>query len=101
MEAIIHAAGKQYRVKKGQKLVLNKIDAEVNTDVGFDVLMTLDGDVSAVGAEAGKAKVLATVVKQYKGEKVVSRTYKRRKGFHKKRGHRQQLTELVIKDIVV
>lgn len=100
MEAIISAAGKQYRVKKGQKLTINKIDADINTEVGFDVLMTLEGDTSQMGEAARKARVLATVVKQFKGEKVVSRTYKRRKGYHKKRGQRQLLTELVIKDIV-
>jgi large subunit ribosomal protein L21 len=101
MEAIILAGGKQYRVKKGQKLSVDKLSADVNAEVKFDTLMVLDGDKATVGTPiVGKGKVLATVVRQYKDEKVTSATYKRRKGFHKKKGHRQCLTEIQIKDIL-
>lgn len=96
MQAIIQAGGKQFKVSKGQKLVVNKLAADINSEVNFEVLATVDGDSITVGA---KAKVSATVLRQTKGAKVISATYKRRKGYHKKKGHRQALTEIQIKDI--
>lgn len=101
MQAIIQAGGKQFKVSKGQKLVVNKLAADINSEVNFEVLATVDGDKITVGNPVvSKAKVSATVLRQTKGDKVVSATYKRRKGYHKKKGHRQSLTEIQIKDIV-
>jgi len=101
MQAIIQAGGKQFRVSKGQKILVNKLTADINSEVDFEVLATVDGDNLTVGNPiVPKAKVSATVLRQTKGVKVVSATYKRRKGFHKKKGHRQALTEIQIKDIV-
>lgn len=100
MEVIIQTGGRQYKVKQGQKLVVNKIAANIDSEVSFDVLMAHDGDKIQVGSPTlPKAKVAAKVVRHAKGDKVTSATYKRRKGFHKKKGHRQQLTEIEIKSI--
>lgn len=95
MEAIIQTGGRQYKVKKDQKLSVNKLVADIDTEVTFDALAVVsDGKLSA-----DKSKVVATVLAQIKGDKVTSATFKRRKGFHKKKGHRQQLTQIQIKTI--
>lgn len=100
MEAIIQSGGKQYKVKKGQVLSVEKIDCAVDSQVEFDVLMTVDNDKVNVGTPVlDGVKAKAKVLRQYKGPKVVSAIYKRRKGYHKKKGHRQECTEVQITEI--
>ena len=100
MEAIILAGGKQYQVKKGQKISVNKLVAVDGQAVEFDVLAVVEGDKLRVGTPlVSGTKVVGKVLRQYKDEKVIVGTFKRRKGFHKKKGHRQLLTELEIQDI--
>src|SRR5688572_27860165 len=102
MEAIIQTGGRQYKVKKGQKLCVNKLAADIDSEIQFEVLATLDGDKSQVGSPlVSKAQVFATVLRQLKADKVTSAIYKRRKGYHKKKGHRQSMTEIKIKDIFI
>jgi large subunit ribosomal protein L21 len=95
MEAIIQTGGRQYKVKKDQKLSVNKLVADIDTEITFDALAV----VSEGKLSTGKSKVVAKVLSQTKGDKVTSATFKRRKGFHKKKGHRQQLTQIQIKNI--
>ena len=91
MYAIIKTGGKQYRVAAGDKLNIEKLDAEVGA---------IDGDkVEADPAKAAQTKVVATVVEQFRGEKVLVFKFKKRKNYKKLRGHRQSLTRVQIESI--
>lgn len=99
MQAIIKTGGKQYTVKKGQKLAVEKLAAADGASVDFDVL-ALIGDELKIGTPlVSGAKVQAKVLGQVKADKVISFKFKRRKGYHKTRGHRQKLTEIQIQSI--
>ncbi len=99
--AIIKTGGKQYRVAVGDQIDVEKLDAEVNSTVTIDtVLASGEGDSLAVGAPFIEgAQVVAKVVDQHRAEKVIAFKFKRRKGFHKTKGHRRQLTRLEIVSI--
>ncbi len=99
--AVIATGGKQYRVAPGQKIAIERLSAKEGDDVTFeDVLALSDGSSLKVGApKVDGAKVVATVVKNFRGEKVISFKKKRRKGYSRKVGHRQELTEVEIKTI--
>lgn len=99
--AIFKTGGKQYRVEKGDKIDVEKIDAEIGDTVTFDeVLAAGDGDSISVGGPFIEgASVSAKVIDQYRGKKVIAFKYKRRKGFHKTKGHRRQLTKLEIQSV--
>lgn len=99
MQAIIKTGGKQYTVKEGQKLAVEKLEAADGASVDFDVL-ALIGDELKIGTPlVSGAKVQAKVLGQVKADKVISFKFKRRKGYHKTRGHRQKLTEIQIESI--
>ena len=102
MYAIIQTGGKQYKVKSGDLVDIEKLDAEVGATVKFE-------DVLAVGEEGGKlnigspkvagAVVEAKVVDQFRGKKIVVFKMKRRKGYRRTQGHRQSLTRVEIGEI--
>ena len=99
MEAIIAVSGSQRQVSKGIKVSINRVDAEVGSDLNFDVLAVL-GEQAEFGAPTVKgAKVTAKVLRHFRDDKITVFKYKRRKGYHKKQGHRQDLTEVEITDI--
>ena len=99
--AIIKTGGKQYKVSEGTSIDVEKLNVEVGSDTIFeDVLMFSDGgDVKVGNPTIDGAKVTAEVVHQYRAKKVTAFKFKRRKGFHKTKGHRQHLTRLTIKEI--
>jgi large subunit ribosomal protein L21 len=100
--AVIKTGGKQYRVTVGEKLDVEKLDALGAGDaVTFsDVLAAGEGESFRVGAPyLSGASVAATVVKQFKAPKVINFKFRRRKGYHRKRGHRQNLTRIEITSI--
>lgn len=100
MYAIVKTGGKQYKVAAGDKLAIEKLDAEVGSKVELPVLCVVDGDkVEADPAKAGKVKVTAEVIEQFKGDKQLVFKFKKRKNYKKLRGHRQQLTRVEIKTI--
>ncbi|MBQ9721663.1 MAG: 50S ribosomal protein L21 [Oscillospiraceae bacterium] len=100
MYAVIATGGKQYRVKEGDVLCIEKIDAEVDSVVSFDVLLLGEGDEVKVGAPTvAGAKVEAKVLGQVKGEKIVVYKYKSKKTYHRKQGHRQPYTKVEITSI--
>ena len=98
MLAVIKTGGKQYIVKPGQKLKVEKIDGEEGKVVTFsDVLLVEKGDKVEVGQpNVAEAAVQAKIVKQGKGEKVIAYKYKAKKRYHRKIGHRQLFTEVEI-----
>ena len=101
MYAIVEIAGQQFKVKKDQKVFVNRLQAEEGKKVDFDnVLLVGDGDKVTVGAPAiDGAQVSAKVLKHLKGDKVIVFKKKRRKGYRVKNGHRQALTEIIIEGI--
>ncbi|WP_445733690.1 50S ribosomal protein L21 [Mariniflexile sp.] len=101
MYAIVEIAGQQFKVVKDQKVFVHRLQTEEGKQVAFDnVLLIGDGDTITVGAPAiDGAQVGAKVLKHLKGDKVIVFKKKRRKGYRKKNGHRQSLTEIVIESI--
>ena len=101
MYAIVEIAGQQFKVEKDQQVFVHRLDAKEGAKVDFDNVLLTDADGKVnVGAPAIKgAKVSASVVKHLKGDKVIVFRKKRRKGYKKKNGHRQALTELKIESI--
>jgi len=102
MYAIVEIAGQQFKVVKDQKVFVHRLSTEEGKAVSFDnVLLIGDGNKITVGAPAiDGAQVGAKVLKHLKGDKVIVFKKKRRKGFRKKNGHRQTLSEIVIESIV-
>ena len=99
--AIFKTGGKQYRVSKGDKIDVEKLDVKVGDTVSFDeVLLQGEGDKVNVGSPfIDGAAVTAEVVDQYRAKKIIAFKFKRRKGHHKTKGHRRQLTRLQIKSV--
>ncbi len=102
MYAIVEIAGQQFKVTKDQKVFVHRLATEEGKAVSFDnVLLIGDGKNITLGAPAiDGAQVGAKVIKHLQGDKVIVFKKKRRKGFRKKNGHRQALTEIVIESIV-
>jgi large subunit ribosomal protein L21 len=102
MYAIVEMAGQQFKVAKDQKVYVHRLQTEEGKKITFDnVLLLDDGKNVTVGAPAiDGAAVEAKVIKHLKGDKVIVFHKKRRKGYRKKNGHRQSLTEIVIESIV-
>ncbi|WP_242084039.1 50S ribosomal protein L21 [Aestuariivivens sediminis] len=102
MYAIVEIAGQQFKVKKDQKVFVNRLHSEEGKKVAFDnVLLVSDDNKVTVGAPAiDGAQVSAKVLKHLRGDKVIVFKKKRRKGYRVKNGHRQALTEIVIESIV-
>jgi large subunit ribosomal protein L21 len=102
MYAIVEMAGQQFKVAKDQKVYVHRLQTEEGKKVTFDnVLLLDDGKNVTIGAPAiDGAAVEAKVIKHLRGDKVIVCHKKRRKGYRKKNGHRQSLTEIVIESIV-
>ena len=102
MYAIIATGGKQYRVSEGDVIYIEKIDAQVDSTVSFDVLlMGNDGDVKIGTPVVEGVKVEGKVVGQIRGEKIVVYKYKSKKNYRRKQGHRQPYTKVEISTISV
>ena len=102
MYAIVEIAGQQFKVAKDQKVYVHRLPQEEGKKVSFhNVLLLENGKDITIGAPAiDGAAVEAKVVKHLKGDKVIVFKKKRRKGYQKKNGHRQYLTEILIESIV-
>jgi len=103
MYAIVEIAGQQFKVAKDQKVYVHRLQSEEGSKVTFDnVLLVGEGEKVTIGAPAIEgAKVTAKILGHLKGDKVIVFKKKRRKGYKKKNGHRQFLTEIQIEGIAV
>lgn len=103
MYAIIEVGAKQYSVKKGDIIDVEKQAAKEGKEVSLNkvLLVSKDKKVEVGQPYLKDAKAEAVVLKHLKAKKVVSFKYRRRKSSHWKKGHRQQLTRLKIKEIIV
>ena len=100
MYAIIATGGKQYRVSEGDVIYIEKIDAQVDSTVSFDVLLVEnEGDVKVGTPVVEGVKVEGKVVGQIRGEKIIVFKYKSKKDYHRKQGHRQPYTKVEITKI--
>lgn len=99
--AIFKTGGKQYRVSEGDNIDVENIDVEVGKSTSFpEVLLVNDGTSTTLGDPfVTGASVEAEVLDQHRDKKVIAFKFKRRKGFHKTKGHRRHLTRLTIKKI--
>jgi large subunit ribosomal protein L21 len=100
MFAVIRTGGKQYRVQKDDKILVEKIEAKDGENVNAaDVLFLSDGKTISMGDQVSGAKVTMKVLGQKRGPKVVIFKKKRRQNYRRTRGHRQDLTLVQITDI--
>ena len=101
MYAVVKTGGKQYKVAKDDKIIVDRLEAEAGAQLRLDeVLMIANGDNVTLGAPLVKdAAVGATVLRHTRGDKIMVFRRKRRKNFRRIRGHRQDLTLIQITDI--
>jgi large subunit ribosomal protein L21 len=101
MYAVIQSGGKQYTVRPGETLTVEKLDGDAGASVVLtDVLMVADGDAVTVGTPmVSGARVVAEIVEHGKAKKVVVFKYKPKIRYRKRTGHRQQFTRLTVKEI--
>ena len=100
MYAIIATGGKQYRVSEGDVIYIEKIDAQVDSTVSFDVLLVeKDGDVTIGKPVVDGVKAEGKVVGQIRGEKIIVFKYKSKKNYRRKQGHRPPYTKVEITKI--
>ena len=103
MYAIVEILGQQFKVETGKRLFIHRMaEADRGAVVEFDKVLMIDNEGAiTVGAPVvAGAKVVCEVLSHVRGEKVIVFHKKRRKGYRKRNGHRQDFTELFIKEIV-
>ncbi len=100
MYSIVEIAGQQFKVSKGQELLVHRLAGNSGDKVEFSNILLTDNNGSVeVGAPFISGKVSATIVEHLKDDKVIVFKKKRRKGYRVKNGHRQSLTKIVIDNI--
>ena len=100
MFAIVEIAGLQYKVEQDQKLFVNRLKGDIGGKVSFDkVLLTVNGSTTIGAPAVSGITVDAEIVGHLKADKVIIFKKKRRKGYEKKNGHRQSLTQIQITGI--
>lgn len=100
MYAIIETNGKQFRVQEGNKIFVDKLAADVSSEIIFDRVLMISDDGSKFGAPYLEgAKVTATVNEHGRGEKIIVFKKHRRKSYRKTQGHRQDYTALTITSV--
>ncbi len=102
MYAIVEIQGQQFKVEKDRKLYVHRLPHPEGEEVEFDkVYLIDDGEQVEVGQPVVEgAKVKAKVLRHLKGDKVLVFKKKRRKGYQKLNGHRQQFTQILVEDII-
>ena len=102
MYAIVEIAGQQFKVERGNKVYVHRLDANEGTKVEFDKVFLIEnaGKISIGSPTVDGAKVVATVIEHLKGDKVIIFKKKRRKGYQKWNNHRQHLTQILIQGIL-
>lgn len=104
MYAVIQSGGKQFRVEKGSKVAVEKIVQDAGTDLEISEVLVVKPDQDAP-AKIGQpfvagSKVVAKVVRHFRAPKVIIFKKRSKKGYKKMQGHRQNMTEIEIKDII-
>ncbi len=97
--AIVESGGKQYRVEKGETLLLDRLPAKEGDKVDLRAVMFRDDDVVTDAGELEKVKVEATIAEHLRGPKIKVFKYKAKKGYKRTMGHRSELTRVEITDL--
>jgi large subunit ribosomal protein L21 len=98
MYAIVKTGGKQYRVEKGETLLVERLAADEGSTVALEPLL-IAADKPVFGADAAKAKVSAKIVGHERGPKLRVFKFKPKRGYKRRTGHRQELTRIEITEI--
>lgn len=103
MYAVIKTGGKQHKVSEGDVIAIEKINGDKGDAIVFDQVLMVekDGDIRIGKPVVEGAKVTGEILAQTKAKKLIVFKMKKRKGFHKKNGHRQQLTSMRINEISI
>jgi len=101
--AIIESGGKQYKVKAGDEILLEKINGKAGDKIELKKILffTKNGETILLQKDLTKVKVKATILEQTKGDKIIVFKYKAKKNYRRKRGHRQLLTKVKIDEIIL
>ena len=99
MFAVVKIAGQQFKVTKDQTLYVPHLEGKAGDKIDITDILLVDNDGALSVGDAIKAKVNAEIVDHVKGETVIAYKQKRRKGFHKKKGHRTAYTKIKVTDI--
>jgi len=99
MFAVVKIAGQQFKVEKDQTLFVPHLSGNPGDKVEFSEVSLVDTDGKLSLGKKIKAKISAEIVDHVKGDTVIAYKQKRRKGFHKKKGHRTQYTKIKITNI--
>ncbi|MEA5080146.1 MAG: 50S ribosomal protein L21 [Dysgonamonadaceae bacterium] len=102
MYVIVDIQGQQFKVEQDQKLFVHRLNAEQGSIVEFEKVMLIDndGEVKVGSPVIEGAKVIVEILSHVKGDKVLVFKKKRRKGYQKMNGHRQQFSEVKVKEII-
>jgi large subunit ribosomal protein L21 len=100
MYAIVKTGGKQYRVEKGQTLLVERLPDEAGATVALEPIMFRSDDVLFGADDLAKVRVDAKIVEHLRGEKLRVFKFKPKRGYRKRTGHRQSLTRIEVTDIV-
>ena len=103
MYAIVKIAGQQFKVEQGQEVFVHRLNGEEGAKVEFDKVLLVDNEGSVkVGAPVVEgAKIDGKIVSHLRGDKILVFKKKRRKGYQKQNGHRQDLSKVLIEKITV
>jgi large subunit ribosomal protein L21 len=101
MYAVLETGGKQYRVAQGDLVEVDRLEAEAGKPVTFDrvLFVAKDGQFSVGAPVVANASIVADVVEHIRGKKKIAFKMKRRKGYHRTVGHRQELTRIKVSEI--
>ncbi len=102
MYAIVEIAGQQFKVSRGTKVYVNRLEASEGSKIEFNKVLLIDNDgkIQIGTPSVDGAKVAATVLSHLQGDKVIVFKKKRRKGYQKSNGHRQQLSQILIQGVL-
>lgn len=102
MYAIVEIAGQQFKVERGNKVYVHRLQANEGDKLEFDRVLLIDngGKISVGNPTVDGAKVAATVIEHRKGDKVIVFKKKRRKGYQKWNNHRQSFTQILVQGIL-
>ena len=101
MYAIVKTGGKQYRVERGQQLLIERLAAEEGADVALEPILYRSEEAIFDKAGLDKVKVTAKVLAHVRGEKLRVFKFKPKRGYKRRNGHRQSLTRIEVTDIAV
>lgn len=99
MFAVVDILGQQFKVAENSKYYVPRLKNDVDSEITFDSILSFGDKDFKIGSDAGKVKVTAKVLEHVKDDKVIVYKKKRRIGYEKRNGHRQQLTRIEITKI--